>query len=60
MKFDWLSFVLGFFAATGILIVFQKWVDRARWKTLRTAIKAGISLEQYARDIQDAESGKSR
>lgn len=60
MRFDWLSFVLGFLAAMGILSVLQKRVDRLRWRTLRTAIDAGISLEQYAKDLEDAESGKLR
>jgi hypothetical protein len=55
MKFDWLSFVLGFVAAIGVLSVLQKRVDRLRWRTLRTAIDAGISLEQYAKDLEDAE-----
>jgi hypothetical protein len=58
MRFDWLSFVLGFLAAsayTAILIAVQKRVDRLRWKTLRTAIDAGISLEQYAKALEDAE-----
>jgi hypothetical protein len=60
MRFDGLSFVLGFLAATAILSAWQKRFDRLRWRTLRTAIGAGISLEQYAKDLEDAESGKSR
>jgi hypothetical protein len=57
MRFDWLSFVLGILAATAILSAWQKRVDRLRWRTLRTAIDAGISLEQYAKDLDDAENG---
>jgi hypothetical protein len=60
MSFDWLSFVLGIWAATAILSAWQKRVDRLRWRTLRAAIDAGISLEQYAQDLGDAESGKLR
>jgi hypothetical protein len=58
VRFDWLSFVIGFLAATIILSAWQKRVDRLRWKTLRMAISAGISLEQYAKDLEDAETGK--
>jgi len=45
-------------AATAILTAWQKRLDRLRWRTLRTAIAAGISIEQYAKDLGDAESGK--
>jgi hypothetical protein len=60
MRFDWVSFVLGFLAASGILSVWHKRLDRLRWRTLRTAIAAGVTMEQYARDLADAESGKLR
>jgi hypothetical protein len=58
MRFDWLSFVLGFLVASGILSAWQKRVDRLRWKTLRLAIDAGISIQQYAKDLEDAEKGR--
>ena len=61
MRFDWLiSFVLGFLAGTWVLSAWQKRVDRLRWRTLRLAIDAGISLEQYAKDLEDAEKSKSK
>jgi len=55
MRFDWLSFGLGVLAATIIFSILQKRVDRLRWKTLRRAIAAGISIEQYAKDLEGAE-----
>ena len=58
MRFDWLiSFVLGFGAAAVLLGSLQKRVDRLRWKTLRLAVDAGISIEQYAKDLEAAERG---
>jgi hypothetical protein len=60
MRFEWASFVLGFLAATGFLSVWHKRLDRLRWKTLRTAVAAGITIEQYAKDLEAAESGKWR
>jgi hypothetical protein len=60
MRFDWVSFFLGFFAAAVALSAWQKRVDRLRWRTLRTAIAAGITMEQYAKDLEDAEAGKHR
>jgi hypothetical protein len=58
MRFEWVSFVLGFLTATGFLSAWHKRLDRLRWKTLRTAIAAGITIEQYAKDLEAAESGK--
>ncbi len=58
MRFDSVSFILGIIAATVILGAWQQRLDRLRWRTLRTAVDAGISLEQYAKDLSDAESGK--
>ena len=60
MRFDWLSFILGLLAATAVMGVWQKRVDRLRWRTLQTALDAGISLEQYAKDLEDAEKRKLR
>jgi hypothetical protein len=60
MRFDWISFVLGLLAGIVILSAWQKRVDRLRWRTLRLAIDAGISIEQYAKDLDDAESGRSK
>ncbi len=60
MRFDWVSFVLGFLAAMGLLSVWQRRIDRLHWRTSRTAIAAGITIEQYARDLEDAEGGKLR
>jgi len=58
MRFDWISFVLGFLMATVILSVYHNWLNRLRWRTLRLAIDAGISIEQYAKELEDAEKGK--
>ena len=53
MRFDWLSFVLGFFLATLILIVLQGFLARLRWRTLNTA------LGHYARNLEHpTERGK--
>lgn len=61
MRFDWLiSFALGFVAAAVLLSAWQKRLDRLRWRTLRTAIDAGVSIEQYAKDLEAAERGTSR
>jgi hypothetical protein len=60
MRFDWVSFVLGFLVAAAIMGAWQKWVDRLRWRTLRTAVAAGVTIEQYAKDLEDAEGGKSK
>lgn len=60
MRFDWVSFVLGFLAATGLLSAWHKRLDRLRWRTLRTAVAAGITIVQYAKDLEDAEGGKLR
>lgn len=58
MHFDWLSFIVGVLAGAGLLGIWQKRVDRLRWKTLRLAIGAGITIEQYAKDLEAAEGGK--
>jgi hypothetical protein len=53
VRFDWLiSFALGFGACAVLMGSLQKRMDRLRWKTLRTAIDAGVSIEQYARDLE--------
>jgi len=57
MRFDWVSFVLGFGVASVALSAWQKRVDRLRWRTLRLAIAAGIPIEQYAKELEDAEGG---
>jgi hypothetical protein len=60
MRFDWLiSFALGFGAAAVLLSGWQKRLDRLRWRTLRTAIDAGVSIEQYAKDLEAAGRGTS-
>jgi hypothetical protein len=61
VRFDLLiSFASGFGAALVLMSSLQKRVDRLRWRTLRIAIDAGISIEQYARDLGAAEGGTSR
>jgi hypothetical protein len=60
MRFDWASFFLGLCAGILILGAWQMRVDRLRRKTMRIALEAGISLAQYAKDIEAAESGKWR
>ena len=52
MKFDWGSFVSGVCAGILILSLWQRRVDRLHQRTLRLAV------EQYAKDIEDAESDK--
>jgi hypothetical protein len=58
MAFHWLSFVLGGLVGMGVSGMWQKRLDRLRWDTLRRAVAAGITIEQYARDLEAAESGK--
>jgi hypothetical protein len=52
MKFDWGSFLFGVCGGILILSLWQRRVDRLHQKTLRLAV------EQYAKDIEDAESDK--
>jgi len=60
MGFHWLSFILGVLVGGGILSMWQSRLDRLRWNTLRLAIAEGITIEQYARDLEAAERGKSK
>ena len=58
MHFDWLSLILGDSAGVALLSMWQKRVDRLQWRTLRLAVDAGITIEQYAKDLEAAEGGK--
>lgn len=59
MRFDWLiSFAFGFVVAAVLLGAWHKRLNRLRWITLRTAVAAGISIEQYAKDLETAERGE--
>lgn len=58
MHFDWLSFIGGALVGAWLLSKWKNRFDRLRWKTLRHAIDAGITIEQYASDLEAAESGK--
>ena len=57
MGFHWLSFVLGGLVGVGIISMWQKRLDRLRWTTLRRAVAAGITIEQYARDLPKPSNG---
>jgi hypothetical protein len=60
VHFDWLSFIAGGIVGVWILSMWQKRVDRLRWNTLRRAIDAGITIGQYAKDLESAEGGNSK